>query len=202
MRRKGTALEDWATRLGLGHTTGIDVPGEAAGRVPTPAWRRQYFKTRGRQDLEAGQLDQPGDRPGRPASRTPCRWRSPTRRSPTAATSSPRTSGVKIVAPDGTLVRRLESAPPKKLEHLARRPGRRTAGLARGGVVGRRHLDGGLRRLPDPGGRQDRHGAGVRQARLRLVCELCAGQRPQVRRRRHDRAGWSRRHRRPRRPRA
>ena len=42
-RRKGTELEDWTKRLGLGHTTGIDIPGEYAGLVPTPDWLRQTF---------------------------------------------------------------------------------------------------------------------------------------------------------------
>jgi penicillin-binding protein 2 len=44
-QRQGTELEDWAVRLGMGKTTGIDVPGEVAGRVPTPKWRRSYFKS-------------------------------------------------------------------------------------------------------------------------------------------------------------
>jgi penicillin-binding protein 2 len=33
-------IQRWAHRLGLGHTTGFDVPGEAPGLVPTPAWLR------------------------------------------------------------------------------------------------------------------------------------------------------------------
>ena len=41
--RKGTELEDWAKNLGYGHTTGIDIPGESAGLVPTPAWRRATY---------------------------------------------------------------------------------------------------------------------------------------------------------------
>jgi len=41
----GTPLADWAERLGMGKPTGIDVPGEVAGRVPTPAWRRSYFES-------------------------------------------------------------------------------------------------------------------------------------------------------------
>ena len=30
------ALGDWASRLGFGRPTGVDLPGEAAGVVPTP----------------------------------------------------------------------------------------------------------------------------------------------------------------------
>jgi penicillin-binding protein 2 len=35
----GGLIQDWARDLGLGAPTGIDLPGEAAGTVPTPAWR-------------------------------------------------------------------------------------------------------------------------------------------------------------------
>jgi penicillin-binding protein 2 len=41
--RGSLAMQQWAHWLGLGHPTGIDVPGEAAGVVPTPAWLRQQF---------------------------------------------------------------------------------------------------------------------------------------------------------------
>ena len=38
-------LMDWAERSGLGRRTGIDIAGEAAGNVPTPAWYdRRYGK--------------------------------------------------------------------------------------------------------------------------------------------------------------
>ncbi len=43
--RPGTELADWAKRLGLGKVTGLDIPGEAKGLVPTPEWRKEYFKT-------------------------------------------------------------------------------------------------------------------------------------------------------------
>jgi penicillin-binding protein 2 len=43
--RQGTELEDWAKRLGLGKPTGIDIPGEASGRIPTWQWKQQHYKT-------------------------------------------------------------------------------------------------------------------------------------------------------------
>jgi penicillin-binding protein 2 len=44
----GQVLQTWARRLGLGHTTGIDIPGEFPGLVPDRKWRdtgyRKYRK--------------------------------------------------------------------------------------------------------------------------------------------------------------
>jgi penicillin-binding protein 2 len=37
-------MQRWAELLGLGHTTGLDVPGEYGGVVPTPAWLRKTFR--------------------------------------------------------------------------------------------------------------------------------------------------------------
>jgi penicillin-binding protein 2 len=44
-QRQGTELADWAVRLGMAKPTGIDVPGEVGGRVPTPEWRESYFES-------------------------------------------------------------------------------------------------------------------------------------------------------------
>jgi penicillin-binding protein 2 len=41
----------WASELGIGHPTGIDMPGEVAGLLPTPAWRDKLYKE--------GQTDRP-----------------------------------------------------------------------------------------------------------------------------------------------
>jgi penicillin-binding protein 2 len=38
------AQQKWASDLGIGHPTGIDVPGEVAGLLPTPQWRDQLYK--------------------------------------------------------------------------------------------------------------------------------------------------------------
>ncbi len=37
-------LDYFATRLGLGHRTGIDLPGEASGLMPSPSWVARAFK--------------------------------------------------------------------------------------------------------------------------------------------------------------
>jgi penicillin-binding protein 2 len=37
------AMQSWASRLGFGTRTGVDLPGEVDGIVPTPAWLRRRF---------------------------------------------------------------------------------------------------------------------------------------------------------------
>ena len=49
------AIQDWATDLGLGAPTGIDLPYEAAGRVPTAEWRNDLY-------AQAAEPDSPGGR--------------------------------------------------------------------------------------------------------------------------------------------
>ncbi len=40
----GNLIQKWAHRLGLGQPTGIDLPGEVEGLVPSPAWRNRLFR--------------------------------------------------------------------------------------------------------------------------------------------------------------
>lgn len=40
----GQQLQKWASALGIGRNTGIDLPGEQPGILPTPAWRNHQFK--------------------------------------------------------------------------------------------------------------------------------------------------------------
>ena len=39
----GLLLQRWSRRLGVGHETGIDLPDELPGRIPTPAWRNRGY---------------------------------------------------------------------------------------------------------------------------------------------------------------
>ena len=44
MNETGMPLQLWAHRLGIGRRTGIDLPGEQPGRLPTPRWRNSWYK--------------------------------------------------------------------------------------------------------------------------------------------------------------
>ena len=43
-RRPDSPIQKWATKMGFGRPTGIDVGPEGGGLIPTPAWSRRYFK--------------------------------------------------------------------------------------------------------------------------------------------------------------
>ena len=45
LRMNGTLqLQKWSHRLGIGEQTGIDLPAEVDGLVPSPAWRNELFR--------------------------------------------------------------------------------------------------------------------------------------------------------------
>src|SRR5215210_2160877 len=44
LNEKGMPLQQWAHRLGIGRGTGIDLPAEGPGLLPTPAWRNALKK--------------------------------------------------------------------------------------------------------------------------------------------------------------
>jgi penicillin-binding protein 2 len=44
--KDGGQIQDWARDLGLGERTGIDLPAEQEGLVPTPAWRNKLYRDR------------------------------------------------------------------------------------------------------------------------------------------------------------
>lgn len=41
---RGEKLQEWAARFGLGSPTGVDLPGEDGGRIPTRAWKEKWNK--------------------------------------------------------------------------------------------------------------------------------------------------------------
>ncbi len=65
----GEVIQDWASQLGFGSLTGVDLPGEGAGLVPTPEWREGLYQDAADPDSCGGsqRLFEPGcfetDRP-------------------------------------------------------------------------------------------------------------------------------------------
>ncbi len=65
--QEGDAQQKWASDLGIGHPTGIDLPGEVAGLLPTPEWRDQLYREATSPnspggtsiDVAAGETDRP-----------------------------------------------------------------------------------------------------------------------------------------------
>ncbi len=50
----GGPLDTWAAQYGIGHRTGIDLPGEARGTLPTPAWRADRNRLESQCDSATG----------------------------------------------------------------------------------------------------------------------------------------------------
>ena len=55
---RGHPQQQWASRLGFGQPTGIDIGGEARGLLPTPEWRQDTF--RGPKYSEIDRIWKPG----------------------------------------------------------------------------------------------------------------------------------------------
>ncbi len=51
---KGGALDDWAHKFGIGRRTGIDLPAESPGTLPTPRWRAEHNKLEAECDTATG----------------------------------------------------------------------------------------------------------------------------------------------------
>ena len=54
-KAENLGIQRWASMYGMGTETGIDLPGEAVGRVPDPEWKRSFGQT------EIDQMWLPGD---------------------------------------------------------------------------------------------------------------------------------------------
>jgi penicillin-binding protein 2 len=59
---RGHPLQAWARRFGIGRSTGVDIPGEAKGLLPTPEWRKRTFtKKTDPKEWQVDRLWKPGD---------------------------------------------------------------------------------------------------------------------------------------------
>jgi len=113
--RQGTELEDWAKRLGMGKPTGIDIPGEVAGRIPTWQWKQQWFKTR------VDKIWTPGDSVNLAIGQgnmeaTPLQLATTYAAIANGGTIVQPHLGLKIVDSQGQLVRNLEPATTRKVD--------------------------------------------------------------------------------------
>ncbi len=177
-----------AQAFGLGRRTGVDLPGEAPGLVPTRQWRQAYWKSL-RDDFCAGAEDarfsaerrarnrdacvdgfryragqhQRRHRPGR-AARHPAAARLGVRHDRQRRAARPahrRARPRRRRRPGAPRVHPARRVARTGVPLDARRPARRAA---RGHDRAGRHRGGRVRRHPAAGGRQDRHRAGHRQA--------------------------------------
>jgi len=53
---QGGPLQAWARKFGVGRPTGVDIPGEATGTLPTPAWVASRIKLEEQCDAATGQF--------------------------------------------------------------------------------------------------------------------------------------------------
>lgn len=113
--RQGSDLQDWAERLSLGKPTGIDILGEVAGRIPTRAWKRTFFKT------AIGKIWEPGDAVQLAVGQgymeaTPLQLATAYAAIANGGTIVQPHLGLKIVDSQGQLVRNLEPTGPRKVD--------------------------------------------------------------------------------------
>src|SRR5213596_3987815 len=55
-------FQEWASRFGFGRSTGIDLPGELPGLLPTPEWRKAAYTPRtDPKEWRVDRLWKPGD---------------------------------------------------------------------------------------------------------------------------------------------
>ena len=58
---RGHPLQAWAARFGIGKRTGIDIPGESRGLLPTPEWKKRTFTPKTDKNWQIDRIWKPGD---------------------------------------------------------------------------------------------------------------------------------------------
>ena len=180
----GLVLQRWARRLGVGRKTGIDLPEELPGRIPTPAWRNRGYQQYQRcvkkekpsvieiQQGMCGLLRPPwsvGDNINLSVGQGDIAA-NPLQMAVAYATVAnggkvlrPRL-GLRIEDSTGRALQQLEAPTARRVEDLRRQPpGDPRRHLRRRQLAGR-YLDPGVRGLPDRDRRQDGHGGEGRGA--------------------------------------
>ena len=110
----GHLLQRWAKRYGLGRTTGVDLPAELPGLVPSPEWRNELYKKK-QTDRPWG----PGDNVNLSVGQGDL-WAHPLQMAVAYAAIA---NGGRIVRPH--LGERIEDASGRVLQELRTRPRRR-----------------------------------------------------------------------------
>ena len=158
------ALHDFTKQFGFGQITGIDLEGEKRGVLPSTDWKRSAYKER---NASAGTRARPSRSPwARATTRSRCcSWRRARRHWPTTACTAVRTWCTRCA-----IRARARPSPPIRCPTIASpEAGQRRRDQERDGRRGaRRHGAARVRQRALPGGRQDRHGAGVQPARRAL----------------------------------
>jgi penicillin-binding protein 2 len=54
-------FQEWASRFGFGRPTGVDLPGEVGGLLPTPEWRQAMYTKKTDPNWQVDRLWKPGD---------------------------------------------------------------------------------------------------------------------------------------------
>ncbi len=164
-------MQRWAKLLGLGHPTGLDVPGEYGGVVPTPGVAAEDVPRPGREDLVRGSVGQPVHRPGLPG-RDPVATRAGLLGPCERRQGRPTACGTRC-----PFARRRQAvaAVPAAAPSEPRRPRHDPAGLVRRSACGRWDVSVDLRLVPRPGCRQDRHRRDAERHRSFVVCVVGAG---------------------------
>ena len=215
---RGGPLQKWARKFGIGQATGIDLPGELSGTLPSPAWRAH----RDQLELDCEHATGPykgkpkhancGIADGRPWSIgdninlavgqgdvqvTPLQLAVAYAAIANGGTIVRPHVGLSIQNQDGTVLQKHQPPGLAAHQHQPCLPGHDPAGSARRRLPARRHVGRRVRQVPRAGLRQDRHRAVHRAERLLLVRLLRARHRDQQahRRRRARRARrlWRRR---------
>ena len=187
MNEKGMPLQTWGRRLGIGRRTGIDLPAEEPGRLPTPAWRDRWYKQGlDRPAVVRRRQHQPVGRAGRPALEP-----APdggglrgNRQRRARAAAAPRLAHRGCLRAGAPAARRPDRPP---AEDLPGEPRRDPRGPQRRRQRAWRNLDARLRGLPDPNCRKDRNRGARGQARPVMVRRAGSIPEPQVRRGGHRR---------------